>query len=94
MRPVVAVFVCATGVVGCPSPCVGINDVIVSRYDECGLALTEDLQDGGRSFLGTQCAASVDEAACVEQCWMEASCEVVAGNNGGVGACANDCYVF
>jgi len=92
MRHALVLLVPSITLVGCPSPCANLNDVIVERYRECRVPLAEEREDGGQSFLGINCGLNSEEGACVERCWRTASCEDIAGPQSEVNECANACY--
>lgn len=74
---------------GCASPCEKLNDAIVSKYEECGIELSSDLEDGGSG----DCAIEADEADCTGACYSDADCAALDGTDPDAALTFADCLV-
>ena len=62
---------------GCETPCTDLNASLVALYEDCGLDLPADLEDGGEG----DCAISDEEADCEEACYDAGGCPALDGSD-------------
>lgn len=69
------------------SPCEGLNADLTAHYEECGVALPADLEDGGAG----DCGATDESADCVSACYETAGCGAIDGSDDAAATSLSDC---
>ncbi len=69
------------------SPCEGLNADLTAHYEECGVALPADLEDGGAG----DCGATDESADCTAACYETAGCAAIDGTDTDATAALSDC---
>lgn len=77
---------------GCETPCTELNASLVAIYEDCGVEIPTDLEDGGR---GGECGATAEESDCSAACYEASGCAGIDGSDQAAaddrGACVAAC---
>ena len=62
---------------GCETPCTELNASLVAIYEDCGVEVPSELEDGGKG----ECGTTPEEADCTLACYDEAGCAGLDGTD-------------